>query len=191
MSTPTNVADWDAVTLSRAFADRTVSCREVMEACLARIDRLNPTVNAIVSRQDPDRLKDEARARDDELARGLRRGALHGFPQAIKDLVATKGIRTTQGSTIWRDTVPDVDAVMVERMRNAGAIFVGKTNVPEFGLGSQTYNPVFGRDAERLRPERGPRAGRAAAQRSRVALGMLPVAGWKRPCRLAPQSCRL
>lgn len=175
MSTPTTITEWDAVMLSRAIADRTVSCLEVMDAYLAPIERLNPTVNAIVSRQDPAGLRAEARARDDELARGHRRGALHGFPQAIKDLTATKGIATTQGSTIWRDTVPEADAIMVERMRESGAVFLGKTNVPEFGLGSNTFNPVFGPTLnayDQSRTAGGSSGGAAVA----LALRMLPVA---------------
>lgn len=175
MPTSTDLADWDAVALSRAVADRTISCLEVMDAHLARVDRLNPIVNAIVSRQDTDGLRAEARVRDEELARGFRRGALHGLPQAIKDLTATKGIRTTQGSTIWRDAVPEADAIMVERMRDAGAILVGKTNVPEFGLGSNTFNPVFGPTLnayDQGRTAGGSSGGAAVA----LALGMLPVA---------------
>src|SRR6266700_3738224 len=94
-------------------------------------------MNAIVSLQDPDDLMKQARERDDALAHGRCMGWMHGFPQAIKDLSATKGIRTTQGSPILEDFVPQEDAIYVERIKRAGGIIIGKTNTPEFGLGSQ------------------------------------------------------
>ena len=120
-----------------------VSAVEVMEAHLAQIDRLNKEVNAIVTLL-PERAMDGARTADDILARGLALGPLHGIPLAHKELVSTKGIRTTYGSLVYKDFVPDNDALIVERLRAAGAISVGKTNTPEFGAGSQTYNEVFG-----------------------------------------------
>lgn len=175
MSFGTDIVEWDACALAEAIAARRVSCAETMDAYLAQIDRLNPRVNAIVSRQDPDGLRAEARARDEELARGRRRGALHGFPQAIKDLSATRGIPSTHGFTGWRDVVPEADAIMVERMRAAGAILVGKTNVPEFGLGSNSFNPIFGAtlNAYDQRRTAGGSSGGAAVA---LALRMLPVA---------------
>ena len=134
----------DAVDLARAIKGRQVSCTEVMVAYLEHVDRMNRHVNAIVSLQDPDALVRQARERDHQLVRGEYLGFLHGFPQAIKDLALTKGIRTTQGSPILAGFVPQVDTIFVQRMKQHGAIVIGKTNVPEFGLGSQTYNPVFG-----------------------------------------------
>lgn len=165
----------DAAALGEAIRSRAVSCVEVMRAYLDHIDRLNPVVNAIVSRRDADVLLEEARERDEDLARGLHRGPLHGFPQAIKDLAATKGIRTTQGSPLLSDVVPESDAIFVARMKASGAIIVGKTNTPEFGLGSQTYNPVFGTTRNAYDPERtaGGSSGGAAVA---LALRMLPVA---------------
>src|SRR5262249_40393628 len=132
-------------------------------------------VNAIVSLQDRDELMKQARERDEALARGRLMGWLHGFPQAIKDLANTKGIRTTQGSPILADFVPQEDAIFVERIKRSGGIIIGKTNTPEFGLGSQTYNPVFGitRNAyDQSRTSGGSSGGAAAA----LALRMLPVA---------------
>lgn len=164
-----------AVQLSRAIHRREVSCREVMEATLARIGRLNPQVNAIVSLQPADVLLRQADERDAQLVRGESMGWMHGFPQAPKDLAATAGIVTTQGSPLLRDQVPAVDAIVVERARRAGAILIGKTNTPEFGLGSHTYNPVFGitRNAwDPLRSAGGSSGGAAVA----LALRMLPVA---------------
>src|SRR5829696_6892579 len=135
----------DAVALSRAIHSKQVSCADVMSAYLDHIDALNPKVNAIVSLQERSDLMRQAKARDDELARGDDCGVMHGVPQAVKDLTATKGIRTTQGSPIFKDFVPAADAIVVERVKRAGAIIIGKTNTPEFGLGSNTYNDVFGR----------------------------------------------
>jgi amidase len=138
------VVAMDALTLGRAIKAREVSCRAVMNAFLDHIDRLNPKVNAIVSLQDRETLLKQADERDNQLARGEYLGWLHGFPQAVKDLTATKGIPTTQGSPLLRSFIPQSDAIVVERMKESGAIIIGKTNNPEFGLGSQTYNPVFG-----------------------------------------------
>jgi amidase len=165
----------DALTLSGAIKSKKVSCVEVMTATLDHIAALNPWVNAIVSLQNRDDLLTQARARDEQLARGEYCGWMHGFPQAIKDLTATKGIRTTQGSRIFKDFVPAVDAIMVERMKKAGAIIIGKTNTPEFGLGSNTYNDVFGRtlNAYDLSKSSGGSSGGAGVS---VALRMLPVA---------------
>jgi amidase len=132
-----------ATEIARLVRAKEVSAVEVMEAHLARIDRLNKEVNAIVTLQ-PERALDGARTADDILARGLPVGPLHGLPVAHKDLVPTKGVRTTYGSLVYKDFVPDQDALIVERLREAGTIAVGKTNTPEFGAGSQTYNEVFG-----------------------------------------------
>lgn len=165
----------EATELARMIGSRQVSCREVMQAYLAQIDRLNPKVNAIVSRQDPDALLKQADERDRQLAAGERLGWMHGFPQAPKDLAATAGIVTTSGSPIFKSYVPKADAIIVERVRKAGAILIGKTNTPEFGLGSQTYNPVFGATSnpyDATKTSGGSSGGAAAA----LALHMLPVA---------------
>ena len=165
----------DALTLSHAIKSKQVSCVEVMHAYLNHIDALNPHVNAIVSLQDRDGLLQQAKARDEQLARGDYCGWMHGFPQAIKDLTATKGIRTTQGSRIFKDFNPAADAIVVERMKRAGSIIIGKTNTPEFGLGSNTYNDVFGRTLnsyDQTRTSGGSSGGAGVA----VALRMLPVA---------------
>ena len=130
-----------ATELADRLRRREVSCREVLEAHLAQIERINPQVNAIVTLV-ADRALDQAR-RADATAPDAR-GPLHGLPVAHKDLVLTKGIRTTLGSPIFADFVPEQDEIIVERMRQAGAITLGKTNTPEFGAGSQTCNPVFG-----------------------------------------------
>src|ERR687890_1808937 len=118
-----------------------------MLACLEQIEHTNLHVNAIVTLH-PERALRDARAADERLAEALAHGEevgpLHGLPVAHKDLAPTRGIRTTFGSPVYEDFVPDEDALVVERLRRAGAITVGKTNTPEFGAGSQTYNEVFG-----------------------------------------------
>src|SRR5882672_558698 len=165
----------DARRLSELIHARRVSCVEVMTAYLYQIERLNPQVNAIVSLRPLDALLREAAERDAALGRGEPAGWLHGVPLAVKDLLPTRGIRTTWGSPLFAEFVPDTDAIAVERMRRAGAIVIGKTNVPEFGLGSQTYNDVFGTTRNAYDPARtaGGSSGGAAVA---LALRMLPVA---------------
>ena len=114
-----------------------------MEAHLTQIERVNPKVNAIITLL-PEQAMDGAKAADEALTRGEEVGPLHGLPVAHKDLVATRGIRTTMGSPIYKDSVPNHDELIVERLKRAGAITIGKTNTPEFGAGAQTYNEVFG-----------------------------------------------
>jgi hypothetical protein len=178
VSTPANVAEivnLDAVTLSRAIRSEQVSCVEVMNAYLDQIERLNPRVDAIVSLQPREDLLGQARTRDTQLARGEYLGRMHGFPHACKDLEPTRGIRTTMGSPLFKNFVPRDDSILVERIRRAGAIIIGKTNVPEFGLGSQTYNTVFGTTLNAYDQSKtcGGSSGGAAVA---LALRMLPVA---------------
>lgn len=170
-----DITAMDAVGLQRAIRARQVSCVEVMGAYLDRIERLNPKVNAIVALQPRDALIRQAHEKDAQLARGEPVGPLHGFPHAVKDLQPVKSIGFTQGSPIFRDTVAAADALMVERLRAAGVIFIGKTNTPEFGLGSHTFNPVYGvtRNAyDQTRSAGGSSGGAAVA----LALDMVPVA---------------
>ena len=142
---PSEIVMRDARCLAAAIRERQVSAVEVMGAYLDHIERVNPCVNAIVSLQPREALLAEARAADEALARDPERvGPLHGLPHAVKDLAPVKGLPWTQGSPIFKDTVAPADSIMVERLRAAGAIFIGKTNTPEFGLGSHTFNPVFG-----------------------------------------------
>lgn len=132
-----------ATQLAGLIRRREVSAREVMEAHLRRIEAVNPRVNAIVTLV-ADQALDEADAADAAVARGEQLGPLHGLPIAVKDAHRTRGIRTTQGSPIYAADVPDEDDLIVEREKRAGAIVIGKTNLPEFGAGSQTFNPIFG-----------------------------------------------
>ncbi|MGZ5236849.1 MAG: amidase [Caldimonas sp.] len=169
------LTDLDADALSRAIHAREVSCRETMQAYLARIAAVNPGVNAIVSLQPEEALLAQADACDAELAHGTSRGWMHGMPQAIKDAAETKGIASTLGSPLLKDHRPVHDALMVERMKRAGCIVVGKTNTPEFGLGSHTFNEVFGTTRNAFDPTKsaGGSSGGAAVS---LATHMLPVA---------------
>ena len=133
-----------AVDMAALIRQKKLSAREVMQAHLRQISRVNPKVNAIVTLVPEDRLMAQASATDEALAKGNWLGPLHGLPVAAKDLHETAGIRTTYGSPLHRDFIPDFDCRLVQREKNAGAIVIGKSNVPEFGLGSQTFNKVFG-----------------------------------------------
>jgi amidase len=163
-----------ATELARQIARREVSVSEVVRAHLVQIERVNPAVNAVVTLV-AERALDEARARDEALARGERPGPLFGLPVVHKDLVPTRGIRTTYGSPIFRDHVPDADGLIVERLRAAGAVTLGKSNTPEFGAGSQTFNEVFGRTLNPYDTTKtcGGSSGGAAVA---LACGMVPIA---------------
>ncbi|HMK10231.1 MAG TPA: amidase [Acidimicrobiales bacterium] len=154
---------------------RAVSSREVVTAFLDRIAALNPAFNAIISRRPDDEVLREADAADRALLSGVDVGALHGLPHAIKDTANTAGIRSTYGSPLFADQVPHEDGLAVGRVRRAGAIFIGKTNVPELGLGSHTYNPIFGATGNAWNPafSAGGSSGGAAVA---VAQRMLPMA---------------
>ena len=132
------------IELSAAIKARRISCREVMSAYLERVEQLNGIFNALVSMADTDLLLEAAERADLDLAAGLYRGWMHGFPIAIKDLANAKGFATTKGSPLYANSIAQQDDIYVNRMKAAGGIVIGKTNVPEFGLGSQTYNPLFG-----------------------------------------------
>ncbi|MDP6824304.1 MAG: amidase family protein, partial [Dehalococcoidia bacterium] len=128
---------------ARMVRDGEISAVELMQAHLGQIERVNPVVNAVVTLVTDDALEGAGKA-DRSQARGDDLGPLHGLPAGIKDMMATAGIRTTLGSPIYADTVPEQDAVIVGRMKTAGAIVLGKTNTPEFAAGSQTFNEIFG-----------------------------------------------
>jgi len=161
--------------LASMIAARQVSVREVMSAFLGQVRRLNPTLNAIVARLDDDSCLALADAADRELARGTRVGPLHGLPIAFKDLEAAIGFPFTKGSRIFKDVMPADDTVIVERLRSAGVIPIGKTNVPEFGMGSHTYNKLYGttyNPYDRTKSAGGSSGGAGAA----LAAGLLPLA---------------
>ncbi|HYP59799.1 MAG TPA: amidase [Thermomicrobiales bacterium] len=160
-----------AKALARRIRDREISAREVMIAHIEQIEQINPTVNAIVSMLNPE----VAIERANEADRQPCEGPLHGLPTAFKDLEDAVGFPNTQGSPIFADRFPEEDAAIVARIKQAGAIPIGKTNVPEFGLGSHTYNNVFGptRNPWNLERTAGGSSGGAAAA---LATGMLPIA---------------
>jgi amidase len=139
----TDLADRSATELRGLIAARQASVSEVVGACLARVERLNPTLNAIVTLNP--RAMDDARDLDRRLARGEDPGLLSGLPVGIKDVTPVAGLRTTFGSRMYADYVPGEDALVVKRLRDAGAVILGKTNCPEFAAGGNTFNDVFGR----------------------------------------------
>src|SRR5580658_3094848 len=163
-----------AVEMAQLIRARRLSARDALAEHLKQIDLVNPKVNAIVTLVAE--MAIEAATRADEMqAQGETLGPLHGLPVAHKDLINTRGIRTTFGSPLFKDNVPTEDDILVERMRRAGAIIVGKTNTPEFGAGSQTFNTVFGatRNPYDLSKTCGGSSGGAAVA---LACGMVPVA---------------
>jgi amidase len=166
--------DSSAREMTAGIAARTVSARELLDLHLARIAERNPQLNAIVS-LDEDRARAGAAAADEATASGAETGALHGLPFAFKDTHAVAGWRTTYGSTLFADNVPDRDDLLVERVRRAGVVTIGKTNVPEFAAGSHTFNKVFGTTLNPVDPTRsaGGSSGGAACA---LASGMVPLA---------------
>src|SRR3954470_16105925 len=131
------------VEMAQLIRAKKLSAREALAAHLKQIERVNPKVNAIVTLAAEMAAAGAAKA-DETQMRGVTLGPLHGLPAAHKDLVETRGIRTTFGSPLYKDYIPVQDDLIVERLRRAGAISIGKTNTPEFGAGSQTFNTVFG-----------------------------------------------
>ena len=169
------VVEMSAVALSKAIHGRELSCLEVLDAYCAQIDRLNPVVNALVAPLDRDWLRGRSRELDTLLARGQSLGPLHGFPQAPKDIMPASGMVTTKGSPIFANQLSQADCVVFERMRAGGALFVARSNSPEFGLGGHTYNPVYGTTRNAFDPSRSA-GGSSGGAGVAVALRMLPVA---------------
>lgn len=170
-----NITQLSALELSAAIRARQVSCVEVMDAYLTQIIQLNPTYNAIVSLADPESLLEQAEVADAALTAGRYAGWMHGFPHAVKDLSNVAGFITSKGSPLYAHQRAGSDDIFVERIKAAGAIMTGKTNTPEFGLGSQTYNPVFGTT---LNPWDGQSTvgGSSGGAAATLALQMAPVA---------------
>ena len=163
-----------ATELAQRIRRKDLSARELMQASRAQIERLNPGLNAIVSLYAEQGLA-HARAADEKQARGEEIGPLHGLPVVHKDLFLTRGMRTTYGSPIFKDFIPERNALIVDRLQAAGAISIGKTNTPEFGAGSQTFNAVFGKTLNPYDTNKtcgGSSGGSAVA----LAAGMVPLA---------------
>ncbi len=171
--TPAGLPDLPATELARLVRGRAVSPVEAVEACLGRVERYNGVVNAVVTLNE--RALDDARDVERRLARGEPVGPLAGLPVGIKDVTPVAGLRTTYGSPLYKDHVPTEDALVVERLRAAGAIILGKTNCPEFAAGGNTFNEVFGRTRNPWDPTKsagGSTGGGAAA----LATGMIALA---------------
>src|SRR5580698_8575562 len=163
-----------AVEMARLIRTKKLSAREALAAHLKQIERVNPKVNAIVTLV-PEMAAAAAAKADEMQAHNETLGPLHGLPVAHKDLFETRGIRTTFGSLLYKDNIPTEDDIVVDRMRRAGAITIGKTNTPEFGSGSQTFNKVFGatHNPYDLTKTCGGSSGGAAVA---LACGLVPVA---------------
>jgi amidase len=169
------IVSMDACDLSRSIHAREISCLEVMDAFHDQIDRLNPVVNAIVAQPDRESLRALARERDAQLSRGHSMGPLHGFRQAPKDIAPVADMVTTNGSPIFKGQITKTDSAANANVRAGGAIFIGRTNSPEFGLGGHTFNPVYGITRNAFNPARSA-GGSSGGAGVAVALRMLPVA---------------
>ncbi len=172
---PRDLCFTPATELSRLYRSRKVSPLEVMRAVLERLDRVNPLVNAVVTLDREAALREARRATAALARRSAALGPLHGIPVGIKDVTPTKGMRTTFGSKLFEDHIPMEDAAVVERLKDAGAIVLGKTNTPEFAFGPNTVNAVFGatRNPWNLALSAGGSSGGSAAA---LATGMCPIA---------------
>jgi amidase len=169
-----NLITYSAIELSRLIHDRQISCEEVMRAYLEQIELHNHRVNAIISMLPEEQLIALAKEKDQQFHSTANKGFLYGFPLAPKDLAGTKGIASTMGSPILKNNLNAQDSIAVERMRLSGGILIGKTNVPEFGLGSHTYNTLFGttlNSYDQTKSAGGSSGGAAVA----LALQMLPI----------------
>ena len=164
-----------ARTLSRAIRNRDISCVELMTVVLQQIDQLNPSLNAIVNQLPHEQCLSLAAEADQALSNGQYRGWLHGIPFAIKDLSHAAGFATTYGSPLFKDFTPAADDPHVARIRGAGALIIGKTNVPEWGLGGHTDNALFGLTRSGTNPVLGA-GGSSGGAASALASHMLPIA---------------
>ena len=162
----------DATQISSSIRDKKFSSQEVAQAFLERIEEINPIINALVA--FPDDVVENARQADEAIARGEIWGPLHGVPFTVKDCIDTKGIVTTRGSRLFADRVPDEDATVVERIKDAGGILIGKSNMPEFALWWETDNLVYGRTNNPWNIERTP-GGSSGGEAAAIVAGMSPL----------------
>lgn len=170
-----NITIWStAREMIAAVANREISARELLELHLERIEAVNPTLNAMVS-IDPERARESADEADSALARGESKGPLHGIPYAVKDTHEVANWRSTFGSVLRSDHYPEADDLVVKRARDAGAVIVAKTNVPEFAAGSHTFNPIFGTTVNPYDPTRSA-GGSSGGATAALASGMIPLA---------------
>ncbi|WGF89489.1 amidase [Marinivivus vitaminiproducens] len=166
--------DHSALELRRMIGHKSLSPVELLEACLARIEAVNPAVNAFVA-LDPDAAREAAQDAEAAVSRGDELGLLHGLPIGVKDLNPTRGLRTTFGSLLFKDNVPESDDLMVARIRAQGGIVIGKTNTPEFGAGANTTNRVYGSTTNPFAPTLSA-AGSSGGSAAALATGMVPLA---------------
>ncbi|WP_135470070.1 amidase [Crenalkalicoccus roseus] len=169
----TEPCDLTALEARRLIGRKALSPVELLESCLARIEAVDHAVNAMVA-LDADRARTAAQAAEAAVMRGEDLGPLHGLPVGIKDLEETAGLRTTYGSPIFRDFVPEQDCAMVANIRRAGGIVIGKTNTPEFGAGANTRNAVYGATGNPFDPTRSA-AGSSGGSAVALATGMAPL----------------
>ena len=174
MSRTAELTKLSAVELARRIRTGEITPLDVLDAHLAKIAELNPQLNAIVT-LDMEGARAQAIAAGEAVTRGDKLGPLHGLPVVIKDVTLTKGMRTTYGSPLYKDFIPDVDAAPVARLRKAGAIILGKTNTPEFATGATTFNDVFGVTRNPWDPTKTP-AGSSGGSAAAAASGMVPLA---------------
>ena len=170
----TNPCDMTAVEARALIGAKKLSASELLESCIARTDAVDPAVNAMVARDD-ERARAAAKAADAATMRGEPLPALHGLPIGIKDLENVAGLRTTYGSQLYRDHVPDEDQLIVAKVRAAGAIVLGKTNTPEWGAGANTRNAVYGATGNPFDPTKSA-AGSSGGSGVALATGMVPIA---------------
>lgn len=170
----TEPCDLDAVAARRLIGAKKLAPSELLESCIGRIEALDHAVNAVVA-HDFTAARAAAAAADEAVARGDALPPLHGLPLGVKDMQPTAGLRTTWGSPLFRDHIPDTDQGAVARTRTAGAIVLGKTNVPEFGLGANTRNSVYGATGNPFNPKLSA-AGSSGGSAVALATGMMPLA---------------
>ncbi len=168
------IVELSACELKRRIANKQLSPVELIDACLSRIEQINPILNAVVA-LDGERARDAAKRAEHAVMSGAEPGLLHGLPVLLKDLTETGGLVTTRGSLVYRDHVPDQDELVVARIRAAGGIILGKTNTPEFGAGSNTVNRVYGATVNPFDPALTP-AGSSGGAAAALACDMAPLA---------------
>ena len=161
-----NLAFASATQLAGQIRDRKIGCLELLDFFLARADTYNPRLNAIIAWQ-VDKARDRAREADAALARGESWGPLHGVPMTVKESFNVAGLPTTFGNPVWKDNIPNHNAVLIDRLLRAGAVIYGKTNVPFMLSDSQSYNDIYGTTNNPWDPTRGPAARRVARRRCR------------------------
>src|SRR4051812_6076498 len=170
----TEPCDLPAVTARALIGERKLSPVELLESCIHRIEAIDPAVNAVIARSF-ESARATAQASEAAVMRGDALGPLHGLPLGVKDLIDAKGLPTSFGSVLFKDNIAAADEAIVAMLRRAGAIVVGKTNVPEWGAGGNTRNALHGATGNPFDPERSA-AGSSGGSAVALATGMVPLA---------------